>query len=810
MLSLAAMSSGQASYYLDLAQEDYYLKGGEPEGLWYGEGATRLGLIGFVKDEQLYNLFKGYDPEGARPLVQLQRKDDHALHRPGWDLTFSAPKSVSVLWSQASPDNQRLIQLAHLTAVQAAIDYLQDTAAFSRVGRQGRNVEQAHLVTALFEHSTSRALDPQLHTHALFLNLGVCDDGNVRTLSSLPLFLSKMSAGALYRTELSYQLGLLGIDTERHRSWFEVTGVAPELVEHFSKRRQEIEQVLKEKGLESPEAAVVAAIETRESKESVSRSELIKSWLEEGAAHGWTREHADKLLGNPIGVHEAAVELASIAVLATDEITGAQAHFTRRDFVRFMAEQSQCRGVSASQVLAVSEDHLENSSEIVRLGIHYGEERFTTRKMLELEAELLASSERLREDASHAVASEVILGVFSKQHTLSEEQLKAVWHVTTETGAIAVVSGMAGTGKTRMLEAAKNAWQAEGLQVIGAAVAARAASQLTEGAGIESLTLAKLLHEIGRGRDPLSEKSVVVLDEAGMVATPQLHALAQACLASGAKLVLVGDERQLQPIGPGAPFMELGSRFGQAELQDIRRQDDAWARRAVKDLAEGNARAALDAFVEHGLVHVSTNQKESMRALIEEWRSDGKPVADSLILAGSNREVAALNLLAQKERKESGELGSSSALVGGHQVFEGDRVIFTSNHRAMGVLNGDRGTIKGVLEKGSRVVVSLDSGEQVSFDPEALPDCSLGYATTTHKAQGATAACAYILAGGSMQDRELSYVQASRSREKTVFFMTESQLGDGVAELARQMERSRQKEMAHTVLREIDQDLDYD
>lgn len=807
---MAAMSSGQAGYYLTLAQEDYYLKGGEPPGIWYGLGAERIGLEGQVLDDQLYNLFKGASPDGSRDLVQIQQHDGKAEHRPGWDLTFSAPKSVSVLWSQASPEKQRLLQGAHLKAVEAAIDYLQETAAFSRVGKEGKRLERADLIVALFEHSTSRALDPQLHTHALFMNIGVGEDGRTRTLSSLSLFLSKMTAGALYRAELSYQLELLGIETERHRSWFEVSHVSEPLMDHFSKRRQEIEKALAEKGLDSAEASAVAAIETRDVKESVARAKLIEGWLGDGTEKKWTRREADSLFGVYRPERDTNLDLATAAVLATEQLTTSQAHFTKADFVRYMAEQAQSRKLSASDVRSGADAYLENSNDIVRLGVRFGEERFTTKAMMELEKSLLENAELLSRDHSHAVDAEVVMRVLAQSGHLSEEQMKAVWHLTTETGAIGVVSGMAGTGKTRMLGVARQVWEAGGFNVVGTALAAQATEELSTGADIESRNIAQLLIDIENGRSPLNSRTILVVDEAGMVATPEFERLTRRVREAGAKLTPIGDERQLQPIGPGAPFMELGVRFDQLEMSDIRRQNEPWARQAVKNLADGNARAALEAFVERGLVSVHETRDQAMRALVTEWKTDSKPLDKTLILAGTRREVSALNKLAQDARLEAGELSEHSAKVGEDSYFIGDRILFTKNHKIMGVLNGDRGVVKSILGDGSRMSVRLDSGEQVSFEVDAMTDFALGYASTTHKAQGSTSMNTYVLAGGPMQDRELSYVQASRAEDKTVFFVTRLDVGDEMARLAREMERSRQKEMAHSVLRDIGNDVGYD
>lgn len=895
MLSMSAMSGGQAGYYLGLAREDYYLEGGEPPGIWFGAGSESLGLSGHVHPDHLYNLFDGLAPDGSYSLVR-QGAQSHGNHRPGWDLTFSAPKSVSALWSQASEENRQQIQEAQKGAVDAALGYLQESALFTRRGRQGEELEKVGMVAALFEHSTSRALDPQLHTHALVLNVATRGDLTTGTVSSFHLFLSKMVAGALYRVELAHQLEQrLGLVTERRGTWFEVAGVDQKLIDHFSTRRQAIVKELQKKGLTSAEAAVVAAIETRQTKAEISRPQLFQEWRQAGKALGWTTEQAEGLLFAEASRQDVDSARDEALTLTTERMTHDQAHFTFRDFARALAEESQGRGVSAATVLQSAGDHLATSEDIVRLGFIDGEQRYTTATMLDLETGLLQDCNDLQANIHHQVSSENVIRVLSKHEELSEEQLKAVWHLSHDSGGIGIVSGMAGTGKTRMLTAAKEAWESEGFRVIGAAISARAASQLQEDASIPSQTIAKIIYDLQKPVDKspafeeltraygpdvlepikklgetfgpdiadplrklmdkygpnilepfqklakdygpnilepleavvgrygpdigeawrtfarylksnienrqqttdLDRNTILVVDEAAMVATPQMAQLAEACKEAGAKLVLVGDERQLQPIGPGAPFSTLGKAHGRAELTEIRRQNDAWERRAVKDIAAGRAAEALREYASRGLITIRENVPESMLSLVEDWHADGLPLARTLILAGTRKEVRDINALCQERRLSAGELGPEMLTHQGEEFHQGDQVIFTKNSKPRGVHNGVRGQIVDINEQNRGITVKLESGNRTTIQLDDFGHVSLGYATTTHKAQGATVDRAYVLAGGRMQDRELSYVQASRARESTRFYATPDVAGDALAGLAARMERSRQKQMAH-------------
>ncbi len=810
MLSMSVMSASQAGYYLGLAREDYYLEGGEPPGRWYGQGAELLGLSGQVEADQLYNLFAGRSPDGSRSLIQRQRQEGRAEHRPGWDLTFSVPKSVSVLWSQSSEPIQKVIQNLHHHAVESALSYLEDTATSTRRGKGGHILERVGLLVSTFEHSTSRALDPQLHTHALVMNLSVRSDGTTGTLSSLDLFLSKMAAGALYRAELAKGLQeKLELELRKEHSWFEVEGISPSLIDVFSKRRAAIEQQLRATGLSGAKASAIAAIQTRSAKEGVSRQDLFEDWRGEGQRHGWNPGAFESLLGRGARPGYPERILAHICGSSIERLTGQEAHFTERDFVRFLAEESQTLGVGATEVRIAVSEYLANSHEIVFLGEHRGECRYTTSAMFRLERELISVAERLASNTRHHLHTETVVGHLSRNGELSEEQMRAVWNLTTQTGAIAIVSGMAGTGKTRMLGVAREAWQSEGFEVIGTSLSARAAKELESGAGISSTTIAQLLIDLERKALTFTPKTILVLDEAGMVATPEMERLLKACEHGGSKIALIGDERQIQPIGPGAPFDELGRRHGKSELTDIRRQSEHWARQAVRDLAEGRSSVALEAFAERGLLTIAENKHDAMDRLIERWRDDGLNPEDTLILAGTKSEVRDLNRCAQEARRDAGELGLLSTVVGEVRIYENDRVMFIKNKRTLGIQNGARGTVQSVSKDGDRVTVRLDSGERVSFDTLEFKDFDLGYAATTHKAQGATTQRAYILGGGPMQGRELAYVQASRAKVKTQIFAMTSETGNDVAELARNMGRSRRKTMAVRLTSSLDEGISF-
>ena len=311
--------------------------------------------------------------------------------------------------------------------------------------------------------------------------------------------------------------------------------------------------------------------------------------------------------------------------------------------------------------------------------------------------------------------------------TLRDEQVKAVRHVTQNSGNVQCVCGWAGTGKTFMLDAARLAWERDGYKVYGAALSGKAAKELSKGANLESATIAKWIYDLDRpgrkDRLTLDSKTILVVDEAGMVGTRQLHRLMTEVERAGARLVLVGDDKQLQSIGDaGGGFSGLSKRLGYAELKEITRQRDAADRQAVYDLAEGNPEPALKSYSARGRLVVGEDRADTMERLVADWCRDKTDLKEKLILSSTNRQAATLNGLCQEERQRRGELGRECVTVqGGAEVHAGDRVLFRRNDKRFGVHNGDLATVikvttadKSARRPAESVTVKLDSDEVVT------------------------------------------------------------------------------------------------
>ncbi len=794
---MLSIGTAQGGYYANLAQDDYFHKGGEPPGVWHGEGAKELGLSGTVDKTEFLKLCDGFALDGE-PFTQNAGKENH---RAGWDLTFSAPKSVSVLWSQADEETRHKIQEAQLKAVQKAVDYLEAEAGYTRRGKGGSEIEKCKLVVATFEHGTSRAQDPQLHTHAVVLNVGIRADGTTGSLETRPIYQTKMLAGALYRAELADLLREnLNVGIEKTKTAFEIKGVSKPLMEEFSKRREAILAEMENAGATGAVRAAHFTLTTREKKAHVARELLFEKWQEIGRRE----EFFSSMVGQgDIFTLKELAESKSVIKESVERLTSSQAYFSEKTLLRFAAEEA----VGKLNIEAIREkvsNYLEN--EAVSLGRKSdGTRYFTTPEIDALEKLMILQVEAAKTGwhGSPGIFRETVVS-----DKLNAEQKHALFSITGgNESSIKVVSGMAGTGKTTLLRSAREVWEAEGYEVRGAALAAVAAQGLQEGAGIKSETLHSTLFGIEKGFIQLTGKTILVVDEAGMVGTRQMAELVEAVAKTRAQLVLVGDEKQLQPIEHGNPFKAIGEIVGRSELTDIKRQSDLWARDAVKDFAFGRAAEGLKAYAEKELLFVGESRTEAIKKMVADWTKERtQNLKESLMLAGTKADVRKINSLAQEERKTNKELKlADSVTVDKQKIFVNDRVVFTKNKKTLGVRNGEFGTVKEIDEMNQTVKVKLDNGNRVKISLEFYDSIQVGYAVTTHKAQGVTVDRSYILVGGSMQDRELSYVQMSRSRTQTKIYAERAEVGDTIAELSKTMSHSRQKEIAQDLLERHEQ-----
>jgi Ti-type conjugative transfer relaxase TraA len=501
------------------------------------------------------------------------------------------------------------------------------------------------------------------------------------------------------------------------------------------------------------------------------------------------------------------VQIIADPKIALKALSHTNATFSHHDIAKFLHTRTENADQFQTALLKVT-----HSPDIVALGTDdLGRQRFTTREMFNLERSLLTNADGLAQRNSHEVNANRRAGILAK-HTLSAEQERAA-HEVTGGGDLKSLAGVAGSGKSTTLAAMRAIWEAEGYTVKGAALAGIAAENLEVASGIKARTLASYELAWNRGRDPLSRRDVLVIDEAGMIGTRQLERALAAAYKAQAKVVLVGDAEQLQAIEAGAAFRGLAATHGVSHLTEVRRQKADWQRTATQDLSTGNTGPALKAYTEHGKIIAVEKREDARNALIARWAHDHRqdPNLSQLVLAYTRADVNQLNTTIRTLRQQTGQLGSSEQVPTEHgkkHFAVNDRIRFLRNERDLGVKNGSLGLVEGI-ESGV-LTIKLDgaAGTRVTVDTKFYQHLDYGYAATVHKAQGTTVDKTYVLATSHF-DRHTAYVALSRHRDDATLFYATDDFGgraynatpDSVeARFTETLSRARPKELAHDYL----------
>ncbi|MEO9132626.1 MAG: Ti-type conjugative transfer relaxase TraA [Sphingomonas sp.] len=502
------------------------------------------------------------------------------------------------------------------------------------------------------------------------------------------------------------------------------------------------------------------------------------------------RANGEKIIANP--------------ALALDAITRNQATFTRRDFAMFAHRHSD--GLEQFERVRAA---VRASPELVVLGKDgRGEMRFTSRDMIVTEQRLERASSLMAERGGHglptAMMDRAITAAGSNGLVIGGDQKAALAHIM-RPHDLAIVIGYAGTGKSAMLGVAREAWESAGYSVHGLALSGIAAENLENGSGIASRTIASMEHQWARGRELLTNRDVLVIDEAGMIGTRQMERVVSEAEKRGAKIVLVGDPEQLQAIEAGAAFRSVAERHGGVEMTEVRRQHESWQREATRQLATGRTGEAINSYEARDMVHAAATRDDAGVDLVDRWDRDRQsdPSASRMILTHTRKEVEALNDAARERVRAAGQLGEDIAVEterGARQFARGDRVMFLTNERALGVKNGTLGTIETINP--ARMAVQLDDGRSVGFDVKDYSHIDHGYSATIHKAQGMTVDRSYVLATPGM-DSHAAYVALSRHRDSVDLHYGNDDFADQ-GKLVRTLSRERGKDMASDYGRDAD------
>jgi conjugative relaxase-like TrwC/TraI family protein len=778
---------------------DYYGSRGETPRRWADARATRLGLAGEVTPEAYGAAF---GPGGFRHPVTGDRLV--GAKRPGFELVVSAHKSVAVLGVIDRADAMHGILDVETAATMGWLD-----AWFrERGGRRGRaqtRTATGGLTYAVTRHATSRAGDPSPHDHVLIANVVEMLDtgGGLKALDSAALRDTVEAAtmvGRLHAAARAVESGFTIAPDEgpsgNLRHW-RIVGIPDEVCAVFSKRADDIAEHLATTGQHSYRARGVAARLTRSVKRHTGAVELLPTWRAELAAVGWPVERLAQYLtaaqerarGLPFPLTTAEIDWLAAEVLDIDgRLLARHKVFTRTHLTAEIAPRLYGRDpAELDRVL----DHIVTHHGVVPLVGVAGarEQSFTTVEVLAAEHTIAATIETLADQAGPGIDHDTVTAALRAREEaigspLTRGQRAAVEALCCTGRAVTVLVGVAGSGKTTVLDAATDALQASGYRVLGTSTSGQAARTLGAEANVEARTFASLLWRLDHGQATLDDRTVVVVDEAGMADDADLARLTLAIGRSRAALVLVGDHRQLAAVGPGGALAALLERRPDlvVNLDENVRQHDPDERRALAELRHGSAPNAVRWYATAGRIRVQPRRTDTLIALTKAWAADVDAGHDTALLAWRRADVADLNRLARRAWDELGRLrGDDVHVTGGRSYAIGDRVVALAPNPEAGIVTSDHLTITAVTP--DRIDARTIDGRAVTLTGAGIDTDHLdyGYALTVHRAQGATYDRAHVLAAGG--GRELAYVALSRARHHTAIHATGDDLAQAVDDL---------------------------
>jgi conjugative relaxase-like TrwC/TraI family protein len=799
----ASSAAATAAYYA------HYLADapGEEPGVWWGRQADGLGLADTVTEDALETLLSGRDPASGSPLGRelVDRvKSSGAVVRAvsGFDATFSAPKSLSVWWALTGDD--RLLE-AHDAAVAATLEHLERFGSTTRIRVDGRRVHpDTHgLAVAVFRQSTSRDDDPQIHTHAVISAKVQTGDGRWYALDARYLKRQQRMLGGLYqsllRCELTDRFGVGWAEIVNGQA--EIAGVPRDMLRVFSKRSVEIDAALADKVTvfidregRTPSRFEHAALEreaakdTRHKKSGNGVTELGARWQVEAEAVGWTAEQLTAAIDAAGREHASRpVPRATVAEILGD-VSTKRSTWCRADVLRSICDvQRPVSHMPAQRWLAVLE---RAADRVVEHCVDLDPPNSTVLRgsdgrsvWIEPTAPGLTSDAILaQEEEIVAWAIEAQLDDPAPSTTVDPEGLDVLQADAAAAIAghdpLVLVRGPAGAGKTRMLTAAREDLHARNRPVFGLAPTAKAARVLERDTGMLADSVAKLLHEWSRPNRPpewfwqLPEQTTVVVDEAGMISTPDLHRLVTLARQNDWRLALAGDPRQLQAVGRGGLFAELCVNGRVEQLEQIHRFRHEWEAEASLQLRVGDPRG-LDAYEAHGRIRAGTLE-EHLAWIGERWIDNHHRGHPAALVASTNEHVDRLNAAVQTARITAGHLDPDTAVAigGGEHACIGDLVATRRNDRRLvtttgqPVRNREVWTVIDTGVDGSLTVSHTDGHGHVVLPGEYVrAHVRLGYAATEPGYQSDTVTIGIELASAWTTRRGL-YVAVTRGQEE--------------------------------------------
>jgi len=788
---------------------DYYASRGETPLVWGGRGAHGLGLESAVTDAQYEALF---GPGGACDPTTGQRLVN--TRRPGLELVVSAHKSVAELGVIGRAEDMHAIMDAERAATLAYLD-LVTTSIGGRRGRGAERTKTEGLIYAATRHATSRAGDPCPHDHVLVANLVRMDDAKGGwKAADTALWREHLHAATMVgrvasaqrAVELGY--GIVADDGPSGRlGHWAIAGVPEVVMEAHSKRAAEIDAEMARTGYDSYRARGVAARTTRDPKRHTSVGELMPRWTAEIEHVGWSVEAiADAIERQALEYQRPRPELTNFELrnIAAEALADGSALVARKVFAKhdvIVAVAPALYGRDSSELARVVSRTLADPETVSLLGVAGVSERaYTTAVTVAREESIARNVEsQLGRTGAPAVVPEAAEQAMARAEEslgrrLTAGQRAAVEAILTSGRGIDLVVGVAGSGKTTALAAARDGFEAAGYKVVGTSTSGQAARTLGREAGIEpSRTLASLNWRIAHNSLRLSARHVAILDEAAMTDDAALLAFLEAARETGTKVVAVGDHRQLGSVAPGGGFEALVARFGGAVhvLRDNVRQVDPVERTTLDCLRSGDVEAAVAWYAQAGRISVSADRDTALDATVAGWTADVAGGADAAMYAWRRANVAELNRRGRQAWESLDRLSGAELMVGATGYRAGDRIVTLAPGAGGEIVTSERGTVAGVDVNRRELGATMDDGRFQRFAGDDLDANHLahGYAVTVHRSQGSTVARAHALEDGG--GRELAYVKMSRAKECSTVYVVADSVEQAVEDLGRSWLQSR-------------------
>jgi conjugative relaxase-like TrwC/TraI family protein len=744
------LSSSQAQKYhadeFTSRSQAYYADGEQVRGEWQGRLADHFGLKGEVRPDQFARLSEGRHPWTGEQLIEQRLPHSHKTedgkttrtmgHRAGWDATYSAPKSVSLT---ALVGNDPRVREAHREAVRVAVDAVERYVQ-ARLGGNHPPETTRTWVVAKFEHDTSRPVGgypaPQLHTHTVFFNMTLTQDGAFRAMQPREVYRSQQYGTAVYRSELASRLRNLGYEIQiASNGTPEIKGYSREYLEANSLRSQQIREHLNAAGRSGAAAAQIAAHRTREAKVTLTRDEVKNQHKDLAAKFGNEPERVvrEARMQGERHDHDAGKHAHMAVTYARDKTFEREAVVDRRDLMKEALKRSY--GNASFDQVRKAFDERARTGDFIRVDRQRQSspsQAYTTpatianeRRNIEFMREGQGKHEplvsnRVRQDANLAAH-------------LSPAQRKAVGEILEGRDRIAGFEGIAGSGKTTTLREVRVAAERDGYRVQGFAPTSRATAQLQE-AGIRSATLQRHLAE---PRQQSGGRNLHVVDESSLVSTKQAREFFER-MGPRDRAILVGDSGQHQAVDAGKPFQQLqeaGMRT--VKLEDVVRQRDVGLKQVVHDLSQGRVHEAFNQLREQGRVHEIPDRNQRLNAIAREYPKDGQR---TLVISPDNQTRQDLNNRIREEMKERGTItepdhrvqvlvprqdmtGADRAWAA--QYREGDVIRYTKGSAQHAIKPGEYATVRDVNVRQNTLQVETKDGREVQYDPKRLRGVSV-------------------------------------------------------------------------------------